>query len=329
MTIGKINIENGLLLAPMEGITDLPFRIICKKMGADLVYTEFIASDALIRDAEKSKRKMEIIDEEHPVSIQIFGANVEAMCHSAKMIEDSGGDIVDINFGCWVKKVVNNNAGAAFLKEPKKMAEMAKAVVESVSIPVTVKTRLGWDFDSIVIVEAAQMLEQAGISAIAVHCRTRAMAMHGHADWNWIPKVKEKVNIPVILNGDVVTPEDTKKAFDTTGCDAVMIGRAAVGNPFIFRDVKEFLRTGIKRIPSVRERIDTCLDHLKLSMKYKGDPRGLYEFRKHYSGYLKGLYHGSNTRQKLVLMESYKEIKETLNEFYNFLEKEDRLETSK
>jgi len=186
MTIGKINIENGLLLAPMEGITDLPFRIICKRMGADLVYTEFIASDALIRDAEKSKRKMEIIDEEHPVSIQIFGANKDAMCHSAKMIEDSGGDIVDINFGCWVKKVVNNNAGAAFLKEPKKMADMAKAVVESVSIPVTIKTRLGWDSDSIVIVEAAQMLEQAGISAIAVHCRTRAMAMHGHADWKWI-----------------------------------------------------------------------------------------------------------------------------------------------
>lgn len=309
----------------MEGVTDLPFRIICKRLGADIVYTEFIASEALIRDSKKSFQKMEIVDEERPVSVQIFGSNVESMIQSAKIIEDSGADIVDINYGCWVKKVVNNDAGAAFLKDPERMAEFTRAVAEAVKIPVTVKTRLGWDSDSIVIEKVAELIEQAGAKALAVHCRTRNMGMHGHADWSWIPKVKEKIKIPVILNGDVRIPEEAKKAFDTTNCDAIMIGRAAVGNPFIFRDIKEFLKTGNKSKSSVKERIDVCLEHLQLSIKYKGFPRGLFEFRKHYSGYLKGLYFGSNIRQELVLMESYEEIENKLLSFYDFLVKNDRV----
>jgi tRNA-dihydrouridine synthase B len=202
---------------------------------------------------------------------------------------------------------------------------MTKAVAESVSIPLTVKTRLGWDHDTIVIEDTVQMLEQSGVAAIAIHCRTKSMGFKGTADWSWIEKVKKKVSIPIILNGDVVTPEDAKRAFDTTGCDGIMIGRAAVGNPFLFRNINEYLKTG--RIPavSVREKIDICLEHLKLTMQYKGDQRGLFEFRKHYSGYLKGLFNNSNIRQKVVLMESYQEIEDTLNDFYEYLKKEERL----
>ncbi|ROL61481.1 tRNA dihydrouridine synthase DusB [Bacteroidetes/Chlorobi group bacterium ChocPot_Mid] len=325
MKIGKIDIEHGLVLAPMESITDLPFRLICKRMGAELVYTEFIASEALIRDVERSKRKMNIVDEERPVAVQIFGDKTESMVSSAKMIEDSGADIVDINFGCWVKKVVNNNAGAAFLKCPEKMADMVRAIVDSVSIPVTAKTRLGWDSNSFVIVETAQMLEQAGVLALAVHCRTRAMGMSGAADWSWIPKVKEKVKIPIILNGDVNTPVDAKKAFDTTQCDAVMIARAAIGNPFIFKSMKEYLVTGKLIQISVMQRIETCLEHLKLSMDYKGERKGILEFRKNYSGYLKGLFDSASVRQKLVLSESYDEIRGILMNYYQFLEESDRL----
>ncbi len=321
MKIKDIKFKHGLVLAPMEGLTDLPFRIICKRMGAELVYTEFIASEALIRDVSRSISKMKIVDDERPVAVQIFGSKIESMCQSAKMAEDAGADILDINFGCWVKKVVNNNAGAAFLKCPDKMADMVDAVVNSVSIPVTAKTRLGWDSDSIVIVETAQMLEKAGVSALAVHCRTRAMGMSGTADWSWIPKVKEKVKIPVILNGDVNTPEDCKRAFDMTGCDAVMVGRSAIGNPFIFNSMKQYLLSGKIITTNERERIDTCLEHLRLSISYKGKLKGILEFRKHYTGYLKGLYDSSNVRQKLVLMESYTEIEKTLNEFHDFLMK--------
>ena len=325
MKIGKIEIEHGLVLAPMESITDLPFRLICKRMGAELVYTEFIASEALIRNVEQSKRKMNFLDEERPVAVQIFGSKNESMCDSAKMAEDSGADIVDINFGCWVKKVVNNNAGAAFLKTPGKMADMVNAVVNSVSIPVTAKTRLGWDDNSIVIVDTAQMLEQAGVSALAVHCRTRAMGMTGKADWNWIPKIKEKIKIPVILNGDVNTPKDCKRAFETSGCDAVMVARAAIGNPFIFKSMKDYLTTGNLTLVTVREKIETCLGHLRFSMEYKGDRKGILEFRKNYSGYLKGLYNSSHIRQKLVLMETYNEIEIALNEYHDFLLEKDRL----
>lgn len=316
MKIGKINIEHGLLLAPMEGITDISFRLMCKRMGADIVYSEFVASEALIRDSQRSMNKMKIIDEERPTAIQIFGSRDEAMIESAKIAESMGADILDINFGCWVKKVVNNNSGAAFLKNPLLMGEMAEAVVKSVSIPVTAKTRLGWDSNSINILEVSKILESSGIVALTIHCRTREMGMGGLADWSWIQKVKEIVRIPVILNGDIKTPEDSVRAFESTGCDAVMIGRAAVGNPFLFRSTKSLIKTGIiPPVPDIGERIVACLEHLRLSIELKGYPRGLYEFRKHYSGYLKGIRNASIVRQRLVLMETFDEIKDSLNEF--------------
>jgi tRNA-dihydrouridine synthase B len=320
MKIGKLNIEKGILLAPMEGVTDLPFRVICRKLGADIVYSEFIASEGLIRDAARSLQKLRIHDEERPVAIQIVGDKIESMVESAKIVEDSGADILDINFGCWVKKVVNNNAGAAFLKNPEKMAEMTGAIVDSVSIPVTAKTRLGWEANSIVIIEVAKLLEKAGAKALTVHCRTREMGYKGEADWSWIPKIKSEVQMPIILNGDVKTPEDVKKAFDETGCDAVMIGRAAYGNPFLFGRSKEYLLTSIiPPEPTIDERISTALEHLRVSIQYKGFPRGLFEFRKHHSGYLKGLYNASSVRQKLVIAESYEEVERILNDYKIYL----------
>jgi tRNA-dihydrouridine synthase B len=319
MLIGKINIENAIVLAPMESITDISFRIICKRFGADLVYSEFIASEALFRDVARSYQKMTISDEERPIAIQIFGGNLNSIVESAKKVEQKGADIIDINFGCWVKKVVNNDAGAALLKDPQRIADITSAVKSSVSIPVTVKTRLGWDDSSINILNVAQLVEKAGASAIAIHCRTRSMGMSGQADWTWIKKVKNSINIPVILNGDVKNPEDAKKAFDSTGCDAVMIGRAAIGNPFIFREIKQFLNTSSYELPTIDEKIETCLETLSLSIQYKGYPRGLYEFRKFYSGFLKGLYGASNVRQKLVLSNSFEEISFILNDYKKFL----------
>ncbi len=321
MKIGKIEINKGVFLAPMEGITDLPFRLMCRRLGADIVYSEFIASEALVRNVEKSKLKMQISEEERPVAVQIFGNRREALVESAKMVEDLGIDILDINFGCWVKKVVNNDSGAAFLKNPERMAEVTRYVVDAVSIPVTAKTRLGWDKNSIVIVELASMLEQAGAAALTVHCRTRDMALRGDADWSWIPKIKANLkSMPLILNGDVRTPSDAKKAFDTTNCDAIMIGRAAVGNPFIFKSIKTFLETGFDiEESSVESRIDTCLEHLKMNIKYKGFPRGFLEFRKHYSGYLKGFHNGANIRRQLVEMELLDDVVFKLEKYRQYL----------
>ncbi len=327
LKIDKIEIDDAVLLAPMEGVTDLPFRIICRDMGADIVYSEFIASEALIRNAEKSMQKMRIVEHERPVAIQIFGSRLEAMTESAKIVEDAGADILDINYGCWVKKVVNHDAGAAFLKDPERMAEYTHAVSEAVSIPVTIKTRLGWDKNSIAILKAAELLKQTGCKMLAVHCRTRDMGMRGHADWSWLPKIKEAAgNLPVILNGDITTPIEAKKAFDTTNCDGIMIGRAAVGNPFLFKAIKKYFDTGEIYEPTLREKIDTCIQHLQMNIIYKGYPRGLYEFRKHYSGYLKGYYNASNLRQKLVITESYDEAAELLENYYSNMEAEGRLD---
>lgn len=315
MIIGKHNIENGVLLAPMESVTDLPFRVICKKMGADIVYTEFIASEALIRDVQRSINKMQFREDERPIAVQIFGSKIESMVESAKIVEESGADILDINYGCWVKKVVNNNSGAALLKDLSLMENMTKELVKAVKIPVTVKTRLGWDEKSINIIEVAKTLESTGIAALTIHCRTREMAMRGNADWTWIRRVKEKVNLPIILNGDVRSPQDVKRAFAETNCDALMIGRAAIGNPFLFKQIKAFLNNNeIIGEPSLEERINTLFLHLDLSIESKGFPRGLYEFRKHYSGYLKGLYNSSQYRQRLVVAMSVEEIHSIINE---------------
>lgn len=321
LKIGKyIEIENAILLAPMEGVTEQPFRIICKKFGADIVYSEFISSEAIYRNVHKSIKKIEFTEIERPIGIQIFGANDEPMVESAKLIKSFAPDLIDINYGCWVKNAVKNNVGAFMLKQPERMQELTRKVVESVPLPVTVKTRLGWDKNSIVIEDVARRLEDAGISALTIHCRTREEAHKSQADWSWISKVKKVVSIPVILNGDVKTPEDVRRAFNETGCDGIMIGRAAIGNPFIFAHAKEFLRTGkTSSPPTIDEKINLCLEHLKSNIDFKGERLGIIEFRKFYSGYLKGIPNISTVRQKLVTSDSYIEIEETLNRFLQFI----------
>ncbi len=320
INIADRKIDNPVLLAPMEGITDPPFRIICREMGADIVFSEFIAAEALIRDAKKSFAKMIFAEAERPVAVQIFGNNAYAMSEAAKIVEDAGVDILDLNFGCWVRKVVSHESGAALLKYPDRMIEITKAVVDAVSIPVTLKTRLGWSPDSIIIPELAPRLEETGIKMISLHCRTRDMGMRGNADWSYIEKVKENINIPLILNGDVRTAKDALRAFETTPCDGIMIGRAIVGYPFLFREVRQALDYSLDTdAPLYEERIHTCIRHLDLSVEHDGYPKGMFEFRKHYSGYLKGLYNASAFRQKLVLMESLDEIKDTLLHYLELL----------
>lgn len=312
MRIGTIEVDKGILLAPMEDVTDLPFRLICRRYGADIVYTEFISSDGLVRDARRSMEKLRLSEEERPVAIQIFGGDEDVMVEAAQRAEAAGPDFVDINFGCWVKNVVVRNAGAALLKDPVQMQKLTRSIVDAVKKPVTVKTRLGWSRDAIVIVEVAKMIEDAGAAALTVHCRTRDMGHDGDADWTWIPKIKRAVNIPVIVNGDVKTPEDVKRAFDETGADAVMIGRAAIGHPFLFAHAKEFMATGSYTPVQSRERINTCLEHLRLELEYKSPRRAIHEFRKHYGGYLKGLPNNSLCRQDVVRFETYDEVAERM-----------------
>lgn len=312
MQIGHVTVDKGIVLAPMEDVTDLPFRMICKRYGADIVYTEFISSDGLVRDARRSMEKLRLAEEERPVAIQIFGGDEDIMVEAARRAEESGPDFIDINFGCWVKNVVVRNAGAALLKDPVGMQKLTRSIVDAVKMPVTVKTRLGWSRDSIVILEVAKMIEDAGAAALTVHCRTRDMGHDGDADWSWIPKIKQVVNIPVIVNGDIKTPEDVKRAFDETGADAVMIGRAAIGNPFVFAHAKEFMATGSYTPVSSRERILTCLEHLRLELTYKSPRRAVHEFRKHYGGYLKGLRNNSLCRQDVVRYETYEEVEERM-----------------
>jgi tRNA-dihydrouridine synthase B len=323
MKIGNVEVNQGILLAPMEDVSDPPFRVICKRLGADIVYTEFISSDGLIRSAWKSRKKLTILPEERPVAIQIFGGDIPTMIEAARLTEEAQPDFIDINCGCWVKNVVARNAGAALLREPDTMVKMSKALVDAVALPVTVKTRLGWDHSSIIIVDLAKRLEQeAGIAALTIHCRTRDMGHEGDADWAWIEKVKRAVSIPVILNGDVQTPYDVHRAFTTTGCDAVMIGRAAISNPFVFRQAQTYMKHGIiESPPTIEERIETCLEHLRLSIEYKeGDERKtVMEFRKFIAGYLKGLHNASHVRQDLVTYTTYTEVEERLRLFQKFL----------
>jgi tRNA-dihydrouridine synthase B len=322
MKIGHVEVEQGVLLAPMEDVSDMPFRVVCRRLGADIVYTEFISSEGLVRDAWRSRKKLTLAPEERPVSIQIFGGDIAVMQEAARISEEAQPDFLDINCGCWVKNVVARAAGAALLKEPDTMVRMAKTIARSINLPLTIKTRLGWDASSIIICELAQRLEQeAGIAALTIHCRTRDMGHNGSADWAWVEKVKKLVSIPVILNGDVETPHDVKRAFDSTGCDAVMIGRAAIGNPFIFRQAKTFLATGIEEPPpTVRERIDLCLEHLRWSVTYKGENLAVREFRKFYAGYMKGLYNGAAVRQDLMKYQTYAEVEDRFWQYYEFLQ---------
>ncbi len=313
LKIGKIEIEKAILLAPMEDVTDISFRLVCKELGADLVYTEFVNSEGLVRANERTHDKLKIIEAERPVGIQIYGGNIDSMVGAAKIGEAENPDIIDINAGCWVKNVVGCGAGSALLKDLPYMQKMVKAVVDSVSLPVTVKTRIGWDSKSIQIVEAAKMLEDAGIKALTVHCRTRQMGHKGDADWNWINEVKKVVSIPVILNGNVLSAQDVKKAFSETDADAVMIARGAIGNPWIFKEAKELLINGSLPAEADDEtKIKTCLRHLELAISVKGERRAVIEHRKFYSGYLKGMYHASKIRMELMQLTSFNSVQDVL-----------------
>ncbi len=299
----------------MEDVSDPPFRHVCKKNGADLMFTEFISSEGLIRDAIKSKKKLDIFEEERPVGIQIFGGDEDAMALSAKIVDATHPDIVDINFGCPVKKVVCKGAGAAVLKNLDLMVRLTRAVVRSTQLPVTIKTRLGWDENSINIIEVAERLQDEGIKAISIHGRTRSQLYKGKANWEWIGKVKNnpRITIPVFGNGDLLSPEDVKHARDTFGVDGVMLGRAAIGNPWIFREIKHFLLTGNHLPPpNISERVAMCRLHFSQSLIWKGEKLGMLEMRRHYTNYFRGLPNFKPIRTFLVTSLDAVQILETL-----------------
>ena len=291
--IGKIELPDfPLLLAPMEDVSDPPFRALCKKHGADVVYTEFISSEGLIRNAAKSTKKLDIYKKERPVGIQIFGANRDSMLQAVDIVEKTAPDIIDINYGCPVKKVVCKGAGAGILKDIPLMVSLTKEIVKRTNLPVTVKTRLGWDEKTTKIVEVAEKLQDVGIKAISIHGRTRAQMYKGEACWEKIREVKNntRMNIPVFGNGDVNTPQAAKEMRDKYGLDGAMIGRGAIGNPWFFEEIKHYFETGeIKPPPTLRERAEMAKKHLQLSLKWKGNALGVLETRKHYSNYFKGV----------------------------------------
>ncbi len=314
---GKINIDKALLLAPMEDVTDIAYRKVCKELGADVVYTEFVNSDGLIRSNKKTEKKLEITDEERPVGIQIYGGNLEPMVEAAKIAETRNPEIIDINAGCWVKKIAGRGAGAGLLKDPCYMQTMIENIVKAVKVPVTVKTRLGWDASSINILDVAKRIEDAGAVALTLHCRTRTQGHSGDADWSWIPKVKDVVKIPVALNGGIFTAEDVKQAFVETNADAVMIARGAIEHPWIFREAKQLLNGESVQYVTTDERIETALRHLRYSLEIRDVRGAIIPFRKYYAGYLKGLYRSKDIRQKLYLQFEYAPIEEIL---YKYLE---------
>ncbi|KZS39747.1 nitrogen fixation protein NifR [Aquimarina aggregata] len=310
--IGDINVGDfPLLLAPMEDVSDPPFRALCKEQGADVVYTEFISSEGLIRDAAKSVMKLDIYEKERPVGIQIFGANLESMLKSIEIVEASGPDIIDINFGCPVKKVVSKGAGAGILKDIDLMVSLTKAMVEHTKLPVTVKTRLGWDHDSIRIVEVAERLQDVGAKAIAIHGRTRAQMYKGNADWKPIAEVKNnpRMHIPVFGNGDVDTPERAMEMRDQYGLDGAMIGRASIGYPWFFKEVKHYFKTGEHLSPpTIEERVIAARRHLQMAIDWKGEKLGVFETRRHYTNYFKGIPHFKEYRMKMVTSDDSKDV---------------------
>lgn len=303
--------DKPLLLAPMEDVTDASFRYVCKMFGADLMFTEFVSSDGLIRDARKSLDKLAIYDYERPIGIQIYGHIPEAMVEAARMAEAAKPDLIDINFGCPVNKIAKRGAGSGMMREPDKMVAITEAIVKNVRLPVTVKTRLGWDEDSKIIVELAERLQDAGISALTIHGRTRTQMYKGEADWTLIGKVKEnpRMKIPIIGNGDITTPQQARRAFDTYGVDGIMIGRATFGHPWIFREIRHYLDTGAILPPmSVEERVRLAKSHLAKSIEIKGEKVGILEMRRHLSCYFKGLPDFKETRLKLVTSVSPEEL---------------------
>ena len=295
--------EFPLLLAPMEDVSDPPFRALCKEQGCDMLYTEFISVEGLIRDAHKSLQKLDIYDEERPIGVQIFGAELESMMKAAEIVENAKPELLDINYGCPVQKVVCKLAGAGILKDIPKMIKLTEAVVKSTNLPVTVKTRLGWDDNSIHIEEVAERLQDIGIKALSIHARTRAQMYKGHSDWSWISKVKNnpRIHIPIFGNGDINSPQKALEYKNKYDVDGMMIGRASIGYPWIFREIKHYFNTGeLLAPPSIQERISAAKTHLMNSIKWKGEKLGVLEMRRHYTNYFKGLANIKDYRILLV-----------------------------
>lgn len=315
MKIGNIELESPVALAPMESVSDPPFRLLCKEFGADLMYTEFANCEAIVRDVQRTLRKMKVLPHERPIGVQIYGSTEAAMERAAAMAEHAQPDFIDINCGCWVKKIAMRGDGAGLLKDIKKFEAVVKSVMKGTSLPVTVKTRLGWDDDSICIVEVARMLEQNGVQALTLHCRTRMQGYKGVADWSWLERVRAVTSMPLIGNGDVKTPEDVRRMFGL-GVDGVMIGRAAIMAPWLFGQVKHFLATG--KMPGemkLEERIDLCIRHLTLNCEFKGDRRGVLELRKFYSSYLREAPHVAQLRAELMQLTTREEVVERLEQY--------------
>jgi nifR3 family TIM-barrel protein len=324
MKIGPLDLgERPLLLAPMEDVTDVSFRVLCREQGAAMVYTEFVNSDGLVRDVPKTIAKMHTLEEEAPVGIQIYGQHPDAMVDAARMAERAaeltgghGADLVDINFGCPVSKIAGRGAGSGMMREPDKMVAITKAVVEAVGKPVTVKTRLGWDDNSKIIVELAERLQDVGIAALTIHGRTRCQLYKGEADWTLIGAVKAnpRMHIPIIGNGDITDGPSAKQAFERYGVDGIMIGRATFGHPWIFREIRHYLDHG-EPMPAltVAEKVALARRHLALSLQYKGEPRGIYEMRRHLSCYFKGLPDFKETRMRMVTTLDVAELNDILD----------------
>ncbi|MBK9480350.1 MAG: tRNA dihydrouridine synthase DusB [Bacteroidetes bacterium] len=325
--IGNIQLGDfPLLLAPMEDVSDPPFRAVCKDHGADLMYTEFISSEGLIREAAKSVKKLDVFDYERPIGIQIFGSDIDSMRESAIISTQAGPDLIDINYGCPVKNVACKGAGAALLRDIPKMVAMTSEIVKATHLPVTVKTRLGWDESTKNVGEVAERLQDIGIKALSVHGRTRVQMYKGDADWTLIREIKNnpRITIPIFGNGDVDSPEKAKKMRDTYGVDGIMIGRASIGYPWIFNEIKHYFATGNQlQKPGIAERVAVCKKHLDFSLQWKGPVLGIVEMRRHYTNYFKGLDHFKEFRMKLVTSNDISEIYTTLDQIvkhYNFLE---------
>ena len=316
--IGNIELGNfPLLLAPMEDVSDPPFRAVCKENGADVMYTEFISSEGLIRDAAKSTQKLDIFEYERPIGIQIFGSNIDSMKQATEIASSANPDIIDINYGCPVKKVACKGAGAGILQDIPKMVEMTAEIVKSTNLPVTVKTRLGWDDKTKYIEEVAERLQDVGIQALSIHGRTRKQMYKGEADWTLIGNIKNnpRVTIPIFGNGDIDSPEKAKLYKETYGVDGIMIGRATIGNPWIFNEIKQYISSGLKlQPPTISQRVDVCKRHFEFGIKWKGDVLGIVEMRRHYSNYFKGIAHFKDYRTRLISTMDQNEIIAILDE---------------
>ena len=319
--IGKIELPDfALLLAPMEDVSDPPFRYVCKQNGADIMYTEFISSEGLIRDAAKSKAKLDIFEYERPIGIQLFGGEIDAMRDAALIAEAAQPDLIDINYGCPVKAVACKGAGAALLQDIPKMVKMTSEIVKAVKLPVTVKTRLGWDEKTLNVAEVAERLQDIGIQALSIHGRTRKQMYKGPADWTLIGEIKNnpRIHIPIFGNGDVDSPERALEMKNRYGVDGVMIGRASIGYPWIFNEIKHFFSTGTFLLPpTIEDRVNICKMHLTKSLQWKGDRIGIFEMRRHYSNYFKGIDHFKEYRMRLVTADNFEEVIAILEEVLN------------